>query len=162
MNSKFFLVLCLLICSFGAAAQSVFTFSDTIFNIGQTQTFQNIRFKINKPDLIHDSVCQPYLDSIVEFCLAHPEMQIEVGLHTDSRGLLYRSAMLGESRARSLRQYLIDQGVKELKIVPVSYGAERPIHQSLYIEQFKEKNKEKYDQLHQENRRVVLTILSVD
>jgi outer membrane protein OmpA-like peptidoglycan-associated protein len=105
MILRLFISTCLLICSLVVTAQNTFTFSDTVFEIGEIQTFQNIRFELNKPDILADSVCKPFLDSIVTFCIEYPEIRIEVGVHADSRGQQDRSFFLTESRARAMYSY---------------------------------------------------------
>lgn len=143
-------------------AQNSFNFSDTSFEIGQTFTTHNVRFELNKPDLHFDEVCQPVLDSMLLFFQNHPEMLIEIGVHSDSRGSKHRSTLLTESRARALHTYFVELGIKESQIMPTGFEGNNPIHIDAYINQFKDTDREKYNRLHQENRRVVLKIIKID
>ena len=162
MRARILLVISWSLFSFGGLSQSTFSFSDSVFEVGQTKTFQDIRFELNKHDLLLDSVCKPYVDSILSFLLDHPEIIVEVGVHKDSRGWKYRSSFLTPGRAENLRVYFVEHGAGADQIVPRGYECHQPIHSDPYINQFKETDKAKFHELHQENRRVVLKILKVD
>lgn len=46
--------------------------------------------------------------------------------HCDERGTREYNLALGELRANSIRQYLLNQGVRETQIETISYGEEKP------------------------------------
>lgn len=46
--------------------------------------------------------------------------------HCDSRGTSNYNMMLGERRAKSVKQYLVKAGIPGSRIEVVSYGKERP------------------------------------
>lgn len=142
--------------------QYTFDLSDSTFEVGETFTTRGIRFELNKVDLIIDEITKPLLDSLVAFFNDHPQLRIELGRHSSSLGQQYRSSSLCEVRARALYDYFIDQGVNKVQLMPVCYGSSMPIHRDPYINQFKEKDRGKFQQLHMENRRVVLTILAIN
>lgn len=142
-------------------AQNAFTLSDSTFEVGQTFTTHNVRFELNKRDLRFDDVCQPVLDSMLIFFQNHPEMLIEIGVHSDSRGRNHRSTLLTESRAWALHAYFVELGIKESQIMPTGFEDSNPIHIDAYINQFKDTDKEMYHRLHQENRRVVLKVIEI-
>jgi peptidoglycan-associated lipoprotein len=47
--------------------------------------------------------------------------------HCDDRGTNEYNLALGEGRAQSARAFLVDLGVKESKLIAISYGEERPV-----------------------------------
>ena len=55
-----------------------------------------------------------------------PEENVSVEGHADERGTVEYNLALGEKRANTVKQYLIDSGVAEGRVSTVSYGEERP------------------------------------
>lgn len=55
-----------------------------------------------------------------------PEDNVSVEGHADERGTVEYNLALGEKRANTVKQYLIDSGVVEGRVSTVSYGEERP------------------------------------
>lgn len=55
-----------------------------------------------------------------------PELTIRIEGHCDERGTVEYNLALGERRAESARQYLVDLGIDPDRITTVSYGEERP------------------------------------
>jgi peptidoglycan-associated lipoprotein len=47
--------------------------------------------------------------------------------HCDERGSEEYNLALGDRRANAIKQYLISQGIMELRLSTVSYGEERPV-----------------------------------
>ena len=47
--------------------------------------------------------------------------------HTDERGTREYNMALGERRANSVRDYMVDNGIASYRIETVSYGEERPV-----------------------------------
>jgi len=50
--------------------------------------------------------------------------------HCDDRGTNEYNLALGEGRAQSAREFLVDLGIKESRLNAISYGEERPIAKS--------------------------------
>ena len=57
----------------------------------------------------------------------NPQARITIEGHCDDRGTNEYNLALGEGRANSAREYLVDLGIKESRITTISYGEERPI-----------------------------------
>jgi peptidoglycan-associated lipoprotein len=57
---------------------------------------------------------------------SNPEVTILIEGHCDERGTEEYNLALGERRAKSARDYLIDLGVAASRIRTISYGEERP------------------------------------
>jgi outer membrane protein OmpA-like peptidoglycan-associated protein len=58
---------------------------------------------------------------------AHPEQQIVIEGHTDAVGPSQYNLILGEQRARAVRDYLIQLGVGEERLAIASLGEEQPV-----------------------------------
>ena len=67
------------------------------------------------------------LDSIVQFLLAHPRVQVEIGAHTDNAGTAAENLHLTNLQAEAVRNYLVTKGVPFQQVVPRGYGATVPL-----------------------------------
>ena len=56
----------------------------------------------------------------------YPDIRVTVEGHCDERGTIEYNLALGDRRARSVKQFLIDLGISSDRIATVSYGKERP------------------------------------
>ena len=61
-----------------------------------------------------------------EWIKAHPAAAIKVEGHCDERGTGAYNLVLGEKRAKSVRNYLVELGISANRLSVVSYGKERP------------------------------------
>jgi len=61
-----------------------------------------------------------------EWLRSHPAVQLKVEGHCDERGSSTYNFVLAEKRAKVILNYLSDLGIKRERVVPVSYGKERP------------------------------------
>jgi len=57
----------------------------------------------------------------------HGDLKIEVQGHCDERGTTEYNMALGQRRAYSAKEYLVNQGVSPSRLTVVSYGEERPL-----------------------------------
>jgi len=62
------------------------------------------------------------LNKLIEFLNDNPDYIIEIRSHTDSRDTYKYNEGLGQRRAQSVKDYLIDHGISEDRLIPVSYG----------------------------------------
>jgi peptidoglycan-associated lipoprotein len=61
-----------------------------------------------------------------EWLRAHGTAQIRIEGHCDERGSSAYNLVLAEKRAKSVRNYLMELGVRNDRLTVVSYGKERP------------------------------------
>jgi peptidoglycan-associated lipoprotein len=61
-----------------------------------------------------------------EWLRIHPAVQLKVEGHCDDRGSSTYNFVLAEKRAKSVRNYLMELGVKRDRVIVVAYGKERP------------------------------------
>ncbi len=91
-----------------------------------TIDLRGVNFDFDKSNLRADAVA--ILDQAVEILNKHPEMNVEVAGHTDSKGTDEYNQALSERRAKAVYDYLTGHGVDAGRISgPNGYGESRPI-----------------------------------
>ena len=88
---------------------------------------QNVNFETGKATLLPDSYAA--LDEVGGILLKWPQLSIEIGGHTDSRGRVEKNQMLSESRAKSVKDYLVDKfpGLATAQLSTKGYGSNRAL-----------------------------------
>jgi peptidoglycan-associated lipoprotein len=66
------------------------------------------------------------LSSDAEWIKSNPHTQLKIEGHCDERGTSAYNLVLGEKRAKAVRNYLVELGVAPQYLSVVSYGKERP------------------------------------
>jgi outer membrane protein OmpA-like peptidoglycan-associated protein len=84
-----------------------------------------VTFEFNKSRLTLDAM--KVLDFVAQSVKDHPEAKIEVGGHSDSVGSTVYNQRLSLARARSVRVYLVQQGVAADQLTAVGYGKSKPV-----------------------------------
>lgn len=88
---------------------------------------QNINFDTGRTAILPES--EPILDEVGNILARWPELKIEIGGHTDSRGSVEKNMQLSRGRAAAVRSYLLNK-FPELdpnQFSTAGYGASRPI-----------------------------------
>lgn len=67
------------------------------------------------------------LSRVVELMKKYPDMVVEIGSHTDSRGNLKYNEDLSQKRANSTREFIIESGINSKRIQAKGYGESVPI-----------------------------------
>jgi len=67
------------------------------------------------------------MDSKLAILRVNPGLRIQVSGHADERGSDEYNLALGNRRALSAKQYLVDRGIDESRISTESFGEERPL-----------------------------------
>lgn len=81
-------------------------------------------FASDSTTLVGDA--RPVLNRLVDLLETHPTMRIEVAGHTDSFGAAAGNLKLSQSRAKVVREYLIEAGIDENRVVATGYGETEP------------------------------------
>ncbi len=79
-----------------------------------------IYFNYDRFDIRKDA--QYELDRVVEILKANPDMMIEAGSHTDSNNTEAYNQVLSEKRAKTVKEYLISEGIAVNRVVSKGYG----------------------------------------
>jgi len=88
---------------------------------------QDINFETAKADIKPESFAN--LDVVGQVLSKWPELKIEVGGHTDSRGSNAYNQLLSEARARSVEKYLLEKfpTLKTEQFTVKGYGESKPV-----------------------------------
>jgi peptidoglycan-associated lipoprotein len=87
--------------------------------------FERVHFDFDNSEL--DQPSRDVLAANSEILLAHPELQIKVEGHADRWGSDIYNLALGQSRAESVKSYLLNMGVLASQLQVISFGEERPL-----------------------------------
>ncbi len=97
--------------------------------IGETIILKNIFFKTNLFTLEKESNIE--LDKLLLFLQTNSKLKIEIGGHTDNVGTKEHNEKLSDNRAKAVKEYLIDKGINENRILYKGYGYSQPIATNL-------------------------------
>jgi outer membrane protein OmpA-like peptidoglycan-associated protein/tetratricopeptide (TPR) repeat protein len=123
---------------------------------GKENILQNIYFDLNSAKLRKESFVE--LNNLANFLRGNPNLKIELGGHTDTRGEAADNLKLSSERAKAVYDYLIqNEGIAVVRLSYKGYGESSPIISDKEIALLPEQDKEK---AHQKNRRTVYKILN--
>ncbi len=88
-----------------------------------------VQFETNKSDLKPTSYRE--LGDVIELMNLNSKMEIEILGHTDSIGDPQKNITLSLERANKIKQYLVQHGVNETRIVTSGHGPKIPIDDNL-------------------------------
>ncbi|MAW65208.1 MAG: hypothetical protein CMD18_03335 [Flavobacteriales bacterium] len=87
---------------------------------------KNIYYEFDKFVLLDSS--KTVIDTtMLEILNENPDIKVEIGSHTDSRGDDSYNQILSQQRAQSVVDYLINNGVERERLVAKGYGETKPI-----------------------------------
>ena len=81
----------------------------------------------NQKDFSLSSAGTQVLDQIIGFMAKYPLIQLEIATHTDNNGSPGANMLLSQKRAESMVNYLIKNGVNNIKLIPRGYGGSKPL-----------------------------------
>jgi len=84
----------------------------------------DVFFDYDKSNLRPDAIQVLFRNA--EHLKGHPEVRILIEGHCDERGTIEYNLALGDRRARSARDFLVNYGIAAGRIETISYGKERP------------------------------------
>jgi peptidoglycan-associated lipoprotein len=89
------------------------------------RNMKDIYFDYDKYDVRASE--QPSLQADAEFLKSHPGIRFTIEGHCDERGSAEYNLALGDNRANSVKQALVNLGVPAVSIKTISYGKEKPV-----------------------------------
>ena len=92
---------------------------------GDTITLSGVNFEFNKSTLTPNA--KTILDNVAAELNKYPEIEVELAGHTDSLGRDAYNQNLSESRADSVKRYLVSMGVDGERMAAVGYGEAQPV-----------------------------------
>ncbi len=87
---------------------------------GYIITMDKIRFEPGRASLNRSFV--QHLDAIVDLMQRYPEMEVDLIVHTDSRGDAKTNLTISEERANNAKTYLVYRGIAAERIQPIGKG----------------------------------------
>ena len=93
--------------------------------VGDKFVLKNVYFDYNKSNLRSESVNE--LNILKEFLVNNPTVRVEVSAHTDNRGTANYNYSLSDSRANSVMEWLISNGIDAGRLTSKGYGFDQPI-----------------------------------
>jgi outer membrane protein OmpA-like peptidoglycan-associated protein/tetratricopeptide (TPR) repeat protein len=114
---------------------------------GSDVTLSNVFFDVDRYELKPESKYE--LEKLVFLLKKFPFMKIEIGGHTDNTGDKAKNKALSQSRAKSVKDYLVNAGIDGTRLTAVGYGDIKPVADN------------KTEEGRAQNRRTVFKVLSV-
>lgn len=93
--------------------------------VGKSIVLRNIFFDVAKSSLRSESTAE--LNRLVALMVENPSIRIEIGGHTDNVGSDEYNQKLSENRAKSVVDYLIENGINKGRLEWKGYGEASPI-----------------------------------
>jgi len=88
--------------------------------LNKTIEIPNIYYDLGKWNIRADAAVE--LDNVVQFLNDNPNIRIELGSHTDSRGSAVSNQSLSQKRAQSAVDYIVSKGIDRNRISAKGYG----------------------------------------
>lgn len=121
---------------------------------GDVFVISNLYYDFDK-SYIRSPDATAVLDSLAEVLIKYPQVRIELGAHTDSRGNDRYNLHLSERRAAAAVQYLVSKGISPGRMVAKGYGETNLVNDCANGVKCTEEE-------HQRNRRTEIRILNND
>ncbi len=120
--------------------------------ISKLYEINSIYYDLDKADIRSDAAEE--LDKIVQFLSDNPQMNLELGAHTDARASTGYNLKLSQRRAESAVKYIIRRGIATDRIKPKGYGESQLINEC-------SDGVECPEEMHQQNRRTEFKIIKI-
>lgn len=86
---------------------------------------EGIVFKTSSAEILPQSL--PILNNALAYLKSHPTERYEIGGHCDSRGTAKFNQTLSENRAKSVKQWLTNNGIDQTRLTTVGYSFNKPL-----------------------------------
>lgn len=92
---------------------------------GDVIVLRGVNFEFDKARLAANA--RTILDNVAEELAAYPEIQVELGGHTDAKGSDAYNQTLSDQRASAVMRYLAGKGIDLARMTAVGFGESRPV-----------------------------------
>ncbi len=120
--------------------------------INKAIVLQNIYYDYDKWDIRPDAAIE--LDKLVKILEENPDINVELGAHTDSRGKDKYNQELSQKRAESAVAYIVSKNINQSRITAKGYGESVPVNKCV-------NNVKCTDEEFQMNRRTEFKVTSI-
>lgn len=100
----------------------------------QQREFHSAKIKFMYEDVFFEKgryrlqpAAREILKQKAEFLKTYPQIAVVIEGHTDEGGSKESNLALGDRRAGEVKSFLIREGIETQRLIPVSFGRERPI-----------------------------------
>ena len=97
---------------------------DQLFTSGHARELRTVYFEFDSSNLSSETVST--LNRNAELIQEYPNLVVQLEGHTCSIGTQEYNLALGDRRAQSVREYLVQVGVPSNQLTTISYGEEMP------------------------------------
>ncbi len=98
---------------------------EQMISSGISINIKNLFFEFNKSQIKSESF--PELNRLAKFIKSQPNIKIEISGHTDNKGTSDYNKKLSESRAKSVKNYLVKKGCNSQNLTAKGYGDTKPV-----------------------------------
>ncbi len=120
--------------------------------ISQFYQLNSIYYDLDKSVIRPDAAVE--LDKIVNFLQDNPQVNLELGAHTDARASTAYNQKLSQRRAESAVNYILQRGIAKERIKPKGYGESQLINEC-------SDGVDCPEEMHQQNRRTEFKIIQI-
>lgn len=120
------------------------------FDLNSLLQLNTIYFELDKATIRSEAISS--LNEIIKVLQKYPNLNIEIGSHTDARASKEYNQKLSQRRATATRNYLIDKGISAARLKAVGYGEQRLLNDCTTLSKCTEEE-------HQKNRRSEFIIM---
>lgn len=120
-------------------------------SVGKQFVLEDLFYDLNKYNIRPDAAV--VLDKLAKILVDNPNIRIEIGSHTDSRGTSDANMKLSQNRSESVVAYLVGKGIAKNRLVAKGYGESQLVNKCADGVPCTEEE-------HQANRRTVIEILN--
>ncbi len=93
----------------------------------KAEVFENRNIYFDFDSYVLSEPAKRILDEKIVFLRQYPRVRVTIEGHCDTRGTAEYNLALGERRANSAMQYLVNSGINGNHLTVISYGEERPV-----------------------------------
>lgn len=120
--------------------------------ISQLYGIHSIYYNVNKSDIRPDAAEE--LDKVIYFLNDNPQINLELGAHTDARSTKVYNQKLSQARAESAVNYILAKGISPTRIKPKGYGESQLLNGCV-------DGVDCPEEMHQQNRRTEFRITQI-
>ena len=104
--------------------EKVVSVSPVAFEELESKVGNKVFFPLNSANLSQQN--KDVLDKQIEYMKKYSHLNFVIEGHCDKRGTVEYNLALGERRANSVKEYLIQYGINPNRLIVISFGKERP------------------------------------
>lgn len=111
---------------------------DMVYEPARVYTFHHLEFDVAKAIIKNESYKE--LEQLAEYLQRKADVNIEIAGHTDNVGKPEDNLKLSMLRADAVKKYLVQKGIKPIRLIAKGYGANQPLADNT-TEEGKQKNR---------------------